>query len=81
MVFDDDLSGSDNEDREDLPFKRSDFSDDEDVTPDVVELTGCTTPTELEPDLRRAMTEADSVGLTSSDTLTEPAADLMGVDD
>jgi hypothetical protein len=60
VVFDDDLSGSDNEDREDLPFKRSDFSDDEDVTPDVVELTGCTTPTELEPDLRRATTEVDT---------------------
>jgi hypothetical protein len=58
VVFDNDPTGSDNEDKEDLLFKQSDFSDDEDEIPGV-ELTGCETPTEPEPDLRRMMTEVD----------------------
>jgi hypothetical protein len=58
VVFDNYLTWSDNEDKDDLLFKQSDFSDDEEVTPGV-ELTGCETPTEPEPDLRRMMTEVD----------------------
>jgi hypothetical protein len=58
VVFDNDPTRSDNEDKEDLLFKQSDFSDDEDEIPGV-ELTGCETPTEPEPDLRRMITEVD----------------------